>query len=200
MVTAVTALGGRLPSTFKRVGESCPHRLNGLVLLRYDLALISTGTDRGGSSVSGGDSATDNEIMAPRPSSADASCVHHLHEAESFARRLSLRTTAAKSGPRGQTLVFKNVDIRTPFQRVQPPPARRWRAAVTGGKLDRWRVHRPSAGKPGSGIHRNPARAGDRIGTAPASSSYRGMPGTPAKRARCRQANARAHSRIQGRE
>ena len=70
-------------------------------------------------------------------------------------------------------LVFKNADIRTPFQRAEPPPARRWRAAVTGGKLDRWRVHRPSAGKPGNGIHRNPARAGDRIGTAPASSSYR---------------------------
>ena len=137
LVTAVAALGSRLPSTFKRVGESCPHRLNGLVLLRYDLALISTGTDRGGSSVSGGDSATDNETMASAAivTPPDASCVHHLHEAESFAPLTHLldkrhdgyrcAPRRPKSGPRGQTLVFKNVDIRTPFQRVQPPPARR---------------------------------------------------------------------------
>ena len=56
---------GRLPPALELVGDCRAHRLNGPALLRCDLPLTSTGTGRGGKSGSGGDTATDNEIMAP---------------------------------------------------------------------------------------------------------------------------------------
>ena len=57
---------GRFPPALEIVGDRSAHRLNGPVLLRCDVAAAaSTGTGRGGSSVSGGDTANDNEIMAP---------------------------------------------------------------------------------------------------------------------------------------
>ena len=62
---ALVAFVGRLPPALELVGDCPPTVAMGRRSCDATLPLSSTGTGRGGKSVSGGDTATDNEIMAP---------------------------------------------------------------------------------------------------------------------------------------